>query len=148
MSTNRTIHLKGTRVQEEAIASGIFSPGHLIKLDSSSKVLKHATEGGYAELLFGIEHSLDGKTIDDAYAVNDLSFYVVGKGSNTVFAYLKAGYNYAVGTQLISAGDGTLKPVANAATGVTVKQIIGVVTDALNLSATGAVSARTAVRLL
>lgn len=149
-STPRTILLKACcGVQDEALASGIFSPGHLIAKDSNGKVLKHATEGGFAMPRIATEAVLNqGKTIDDAYAVGDLAFYrEVARGEH-VQAFLKAGANYAQGDLLMSAGDGTLKKVSSPSSGVTVKQALFEVVTALNLSASGAVSTRTSVRAL
>lgn len=142
-----TIHLKGDFQHEEGIASAAFTPGNLVALLSTGKYAKHATEGGYAELIFAAEDALQGKAKDDAYAANDIAMLAVEEPTNQVYAFIKAGQNVAIGDQLISAGDGTLKRAAGAATGVTVKQIIAVAMEALDLTATGAVATRLAVRL-
>lgn len=146
----KTIVLKGQFGQhEEGLASGIFSPGHLLKIDSDGKYLKHATEGGYAERAFAKEATLNqGKTVADAYAVGDVAFVYLALPGDVVQAVLKAGVSYAVGDQLISAGDGTLKKLSAAGSGVTVKQPIAVVETALNLSASGAVATLSPVRVL
>lgn len=143
----KRIVLIGCGRQEEALAVGIFSPGHLLKLDSAGKVLKHATEGGYSERAFAVEDALRGKTTADAYAVADLATYHLAAPGDEVQAILKAGVAYAIGDDLISAGDGTLKKLSAAATGVTVKQVIAVVKEAKDLSASGAVAALGVVRV-
>jgi hypothetical protein len=145
---NRTILLKGEINHEEAIASGVLSPGHLIMLDSAGKVLKHATQGGYAERLFATENALAGKSIDDAYAIGDVVPYNVSEPGDIVNALLAPAVAYAIGDQLISAGNGTLKKASLVSTGVTVKQIIGVVTQAIDLTAGGAVATCSPVRLV
>lgn len=133
--------------QDEALAVAILSPGHLIKRDNAGKVLKHATEGGYAAKSFVEEDALQGKTISDAYAVGDVVTHRYFQEGDVVNALLKPGVNYAKADQLISAGDGTLKKLSAASSGVTVRQVIGEVRDALDLSASGAVAARTGVIL-
>lgn len=135
----------------DEVASGIFSPGHLIKRDSAGKYLKHATEGGFAELIFATEAVLNqGKSIDDAYAIGDVVFYHVGLPGEVIFAYLKGGVNYAVGDTLMSDGAGCLKKTGSpSTTTVTAKECIAVVETALNLSASAAVpAARSAVRIV
>lgn len=146
MAANRIV-LIGCGRQEEAVAVGILSPGHLIKLDSAGKVLKHATEGGYSERAFAVEDALQGKTKSDAYAVGDVVTYHLAAPGDEVQAVLKAGVSYAIGDDLISAGDGTLKKLSAAASGVTVKQVVAVVKEALNLSASGAVATLGVVRV-
>lgn len=131
--------------QIEPIAVGIFSPGHLLKLDNAGKSLKHATEGGFTLCLFAEEDALQGKTVADAYAVGDVTTARFYQRGDVVNALLKAGVSYAKGDQLISAGDGTLKKASAVTSGVTVKQIVGEIRDALDLSASGAVAAKTAV---
>ena len=156
-TTPRTIALtQFGGIQDEAIASGIFSPGHFLKMDNASKVLKHSTEGGDDITRIATEPVLAGAgstgfigggSIDTAYAVGDNAYYRIPQTGEKVLAYLKPGANYAVGDQLIHAGDGTLKKASAVTSGVTVKKIVGVVEVALNLSASGAVSARTTVRV-
>jgi hypothetical protein len=58
-------------VGEEAIASGVFSPGHVIKKDANGQVLKHATANGGGQLWVAQEDRLQGRTINTAYAVGD-----------------------------------------------------------------------------
>jgi hypothetical protein len=127
--------------QDEALAAAALSPGHLIAHDSTGKVAKHATEGGFVVCAFAEEDALQGKTVADAYASGDF------QRGDIVNALLKAGVSYAKGDKLISAGDGTLKKQSAATTTTVVKQIVGEIRDALDLSASGAVAAKSAVRL-
>lgn len=142
------IQLKGVGRQEEAAAAAALTPGHLIELIAAGTVQKHSTEGGYAERAFALEDALQGKGIDDAYAAADPVSYLLAAPGDVVFAYIKAGENVAKGAKLISAGDGTLIALASAGSGVTVEQVVAVVEDAIDLSASGAVATRTAVRVL
>ncbi len=109
MSVN-TIVLRGKLAQyhEERRASGILSPGHLLKIDSDGKVLKHATVGGRSTY-FAKEDPLAGKTVDGAFAVGDLVPYHVAQPGDRIQARLPAGAAAVViGNTLISNGDGCL----------------------------------------
>lgn len=147
MSANQ-IQLKGGFWRDELRAAAALTPGHLIERTAADKVQVHATEGGFAERAFAVEDALQGKTIDDAYALDDLVSYNLVKPGSEVQAWLKAGENVAIGAKLVSAGDGTLIAEGSVASGVTVKQVIGIATEALDLSASGAVDTRIDIRVL
>ena len=149
MASNQVV-LVGQGRHEEDRASAAITPGDLIELHTSTgrKVKVHSTEGGYAELLFAKEDALQGNEIDDDYAADDLVSYHVCQRGDVMNAFLQAGQNVAIGDKLISAGDGTLQANGTEATGVTVRQIIGVAEEALDLTATGAVDTRLPVRVL
>jgi hypothetical protein len=93
---NRIV-LKGEGRYDEAPASAALSPGHLIERLSTGKVRTHATED-----------SLIGKTIDDAYAADDIVRHVIASPGDVVYAILKAGQSVVIGDDLVSNGDGTL----------------------------------------
>lgn len=144
---SQTIKIKSDGPQDEALAAAALSPGHLIQHDSNGKVLKHNTEGGYSDVKFAEEDALQGKTVADAYAAGDVVTFRNYRRGDIVNALLKAGVSYSKGDKLISAGDGTLKKQSAATTTSVVKQVIAEVRDALDLSASGAVAAKTAVRV-
>ncbi len=48
MSTENRIHLIGTFRREEALASVLVKPGHLIEEDDDGEFRPHSTEGGAA----------------------------------------------------------------------------------------------------
>jgi hypothetical protein len=104
---NRIV-LKGEGRYDEAPASAALSPGHLIERISTGKVRKHATAGGVSLRMFAIEDSLIGKTIDDAYAADDIVRHVIASPGDVVYAILKAGQSVVIGDDLVSNGDGTL----------------------------------------
>lgn len=126
MSANRIVLLGDFR-QEEGLASGTVKPGHLVELTTATaQTFKaHATEGGFAERAFAIEDALQGKTISDSYSTTTLVQVALVVPGAVVQAYLKSGKSCSVGTELISAGDGTLIPYADAASETTVEQIVG-----------------------
>lgn len=148
MASN-TIRLKGCNHYDEAPANAALSPGHLIERLATGKVQKHATEGGRAERSFAIEDALQGRTKDDAYAADDLVGFIVANGGDDVNALIKAGSTLEAGvTRLISAGDGTLIPVADASTTSVVDDIIAVANESLDLTGTGDVDTHASVRII
>ena len=104
-----TIKIKGDGVTEEATASAIFSPGHLVALDSSGEVAKHAIAADLAERLFATEDALQGSTVDTAYAATDLASLWLPFPGSTVRARLPAAAAAVVkGDFLASDGGGCL----------------------------------------
>lgn len=111
-NANRTIVLKGSErgAYEEYLADAALTPGHLLTLNSTNEVLKHATAGGICLKWFACEDSLQGKTIDDAYAAGDIVRVwkcVPGDWINALLAASAAAI--VVGDYLCPAADGTLK---------------------------------------
>jgi len=136
-----TIKLKGDGRYEEANASGVITPGQFIKVDADKKVLRHATVGGGGERLFAIEDPFQGRTIDDNYAVDDLVRYEAAVPGQEILAILDAGENVVAGAALQSAGNGNLE--ARTST----NEIVAYAMEPLNLSGSGAVATRIAVRV-
>lgn len=117
MATNaNTIILKGKGRYEEGPAAAALTPGHLLMETSAGKVQKHNSAGGRAERAFALEDALQGKTINDAFAINDPVPYVLAQPGDEVFAFIKATTVVARGAALVSAGDGTLYTLAAAIT--------------------------------
>ena len=145
---SNTIRLKGCGRYEEARANAALSPGHLIEVLSTGKVRKHATEGGLAERAFAIEDALQGNTVADAYAADDLVGYVLAAPGDEINAVIKAGENIAIGDKLVSAGDGTLIKSTSVSTSVTDPVVVAVAMEAVDLTDTGDVDTLGAVRVL
>lgn len=142
------IHLKGSGRYEEAVVAAAFYPGHLVKINSSGQILKHSTEGGFAERAFAIEDALQGNTVDTVSVANNTHPYVLAAPGDEINAFIKAGENIAVGDLLISAGDGTLIENGSEGSGTTVRQILAVAVEANDLTGSGAVATKSAVRIL
>jgi hypothetical protein len=136
------IHLLGDGRHEEAVAGAIIKPGHLIKLDTDGEVILHATGGGYAEKAFALEDALQGRTINDAYAVGELVGFVMCNSGDVVYAWLSVGENVAVGSYLVSNGDGSLQVLAGT------EVAIAVALEAKNLSDSESADERIRVRIL
>lgn len=147
-TTRKTIVLKGDPRYEEDIVAAAFNPGHLLEKDSAGKIQKHSTEGGVAERAFAVEDALQGNTVDTAAVAGNTHPYVVAKPGDVVYAYIQAGQNVAIGNKLISAGDGTLIVDGQESSGTTVKDRIAEAVEANDLTGSGAVDTRSAVRIL
>lgn len=144
----RRIHAKGSFQQDEALAAGTITPGMLLEMDSDAKVVVHNTEGAIAERIFAVEDALQGNTVTDDYSSDDLVTYIMPSKGSSVNAELEAGASYDEGDILISAGNGKLMLASDVASGVTIYDNIAVVTEALDLSASGAVDTLSEVRIL
>lgn len=148
MSTENQVHLVGDFRREELNAAATITPGNLIEETSAGKLQKHSTEGGFAALLFAEVDALQGNGLDTDYAADVLVSANVELPGNEVQAFLKAGENVSRGDKLISAGDGTLIADGSEISTTTVKQIIGIAREALDLSGSGAVNTLMRVMLL
>lgn len=147
MAGENQIQLTGGFRAEEDRAAAALSPGHLLEFTSAGKVQKHSSEGDHAERAVAVEDALQGNTLTTAYALDDLVFYHLVDPGDEAQVFLQATENVAKGVKLISAGDGTLKDLANAATGAGT-EVIAIARAALNLSATGAVDTLLQVRFV
>lgn len=145
---NNTIILIGSGRHVEHVAAAALTPGNLVELTSADKVQKHSTEGGIAEKLFAVEDALQGRTIDDDYAADDPVMLFAARPGDELYVQIKAGENIAIGDKLISAGDGTLIEEGSEGSGVTVREVVAVAREAVDLSGSGAVATRIAVRIV
>lgn len=133
---------------EEAYAAGVVKPGHLIMLNSAGKVVVHGTSGGVHERMYALGDHLRAKTIDDAYAINDLVFYMLALPGDVILGILKAGQNVAKAARLMSAGDGTQTALTAPALATDVRDSTGVALEALDLSGGGAVDSFLRMRIV
>lgn len=136
------------RKEQEFTANAALNPGHLLEVLSSGKVQKHATAGGVGEKMFAQEDALQGKTKEDAYTAEDKVFVVIPLQGDEINALIQAGQNLTIGTKLVSAGDGTLIDVAEAATSVTDLNALAICIEVIDLTSTGSVATHAAVRIL
>lgn len=109
----RVIKLLGEPIQnEDNAAAEAITPGHLVTLNGSGQVIKHATAGGNTERAFALEREEMGKTIDTAYAIGDTVKVGTFHPGTRVNALIASGQNIAKGGKLESAGNGTLRALA------------------------------------
>ncbi len=151
MAASRTILLKGDGQRFEAqAAAGTIIPGHLLQLNSTSKVAIHANAAKNAPPYFALENDLIGNTIDDAYAADDIVQYIAAYRGAEIYAWVPASAAaIVVGDYLESNGDGTLKKQAtDAATDDTQRvSTVAQAVEAVDNSAGGA-AVRIRVRIV
>lgn len=113
-----TIFLGGDRTQiGDLAASEAITPGMLVERFNNSGVIRwrKATTDIAGPPALATEQSMVNKTVDDAYAANDLmEVSILHKGASG-WAYIASGQNIAAGDLLGSAGGGTLKAGATVA---------------------------------
>lgn len=136
------IQLKGEGVQEEGRAASAITPGQLISLDSDGELIPHAVAGGAASPSFALEDALQGRTIEDNYAIGELVTYGIGRPGDVYLGWGAAGEDIANGDKLSSNGDGTFKVAGS--TDVRLAEAL----EDLDLTETGAENGRLRVRLL
>jgi hypothetical protein len=145
------IHSKGNWVHEESPAgeAGIY-PGMLIELNTAGAVIKHATEGGHGEAAVAMEDALQGGIVDTVYTNGEIVSYGLPCKGGEFNVLLKAGETAVIGSKLISGGDGTWKVDTNVSSGVTIsgQGRLAVATEALDLSASGAVNTLVSARII
>jgi len=108
----RTILLRdsrnGSAQFDERKAAGVITPGMLCQLDSADKLEFNPTAADAdAELLFATEQDLEGKTITDNYALDDIARYVAVKSGDQIYAIANAAI--ALNAKVESAGNGKLR---------------------------------------
>ena len=144
------IQLIGGFRREEALASGGITPGHLLEITSATAptVKVHATEGGYAERAFAVEDALQGQIVSHAYLTTERVSYNIVEPGAVVNAMIQAGQTITIGERLISGADGTLIAEDAKASSTTIKQIIAVAVEALDLSDSDLSATLCAVRVI
>lgn len=143
-----TIILAGNIAQEEREAAAALSPGHVLEKTSANKYQKHTTEGGFAAPLVALEDALQGKTVADAYSAADRVTAGYFKPGDMGQLILKAGETAVIGSNLVSGGDGTVVVDTNVSSGTTVKKVLAIAEEALDLSASGSSDTLLAVRFI
>ncbi len=133
-----TIKLKKyTDIQNEYAAGGAITPGMFVVLGSAGTV----TAGIPTVPMIALEDEYQGKTIDDAFASgNPVPCWVTTRGEEA-YGILAAGEDVAKGDKLEVDATGKLVALAS---GVAV----AIALDTLDLSASGAVDGRIAVRIM
>lgn len=132
---SNTIKLKNyLNIFEEYAAAAAITPGHLIELTSANKVQVHSDLDGFVLPMFAIEDDLQGKGIDDDYALNDRVQVWIPQRGDFVNAILFDGESVVIGDKVVSNGDGTLKKLDAVTSFGNDGTIIGVVVEATDMS--------------
>lgn len=110
-----TVVAAGEYTQDEAEADAAITPGHLVE-ETATGVAAHATAAEVgAPVLFAREHQETGMGIDDDIPAGSNAKYIRPTPGSRVRARLAAANTYTGGdTELVSAGDGTLRPLDTA----------------------------------
>jgi hypothetical protein len=115
---------------EDRKAGEALIPGQLLTVGSGN-FIKHATAGGAVLLVVAAERDEMGKSVDDAYAVNDtVKAAAIPKGGRFL-GWLASGQNVADGALLESNGAGQFRAVT---TGVVLARAV----EAVNATAAAA----------
>jgi len=139
MAQNSVLVKNYSNVFEELAAAGAITPGMLVELTSAGAVVAHNSAGENALIMFARENEYEGKGINDAYASGDkCHVWIPGRGDQ-VYAILADGENVAIGDFLESNGEGYLRkfvadPVSSAGGDIQPQSLIGVATEAVDLS--------------
>jgi hypothetical protein len=135
--TPRAILLKGKErsVMKELIANGAITPGMLLSLNSSGKLIPHGVPVQSAMSWWADMYDLTGKGIDDNYAANDwVQSWLVPPGSEINALIPAAASPIVIGDLLVSNGNGMLKKIVTAASDF----VVGVALQAVDNSGGGA----------
>ena len=130
----------GRKAEAPAGVAGI-EPGMLVEINADKALVPHATAGGDAEVIFVLEDGKIGRTVEDAYTIDDgFIEHVKCQAGDEVMGILIPAVSYDDGDKLTSNGDGYLKK----ATGSDV--VVATVADPLDLTDGGAVATLHAIR--
>ena len=147
----KTITLKGDGVRDEALASGVITPGMLVKLTNAADdtVVAHNAAGENAEKLFAVEDDLQGKEIGDDYANGTLVQYNDWNAGDQVLGIVNDGANVAKGDFVESAGNGKLRTHSGDSAGAVEfpEAIVGVAMEAVDMSDSSAADPTGRIRI-
>lgn len=111
----RRVVLHGDPDYTERQAAGVIKPGSLVAIDADGKVAVNANADAQSpNLLFACEDVIQGNTINDDYAVDQIARCAVFGSGDEVLA-IAVDDSIEVGNKVASNGDGTLKLQADPA---------------------------------
>ena len=125
----KVIHRKGPIQVEDGIINAALRPGTFVKRDSNSKWIACAATDDNADIFVLDKFQMQGKTIDEAYAVgNPCRAYRCLAGA--VMQVRAEAHNYTVNTPVTVNASGQITATVSG------KEILGYVETANNVSAT------------
>lgn len=152
----KTIKIKDySKINEEYIASAAITPGHLVELDTATKVKVHASAGETVLPMIALEDELQGKSITDAYSANTpVQVWIPNRG-DIAYMLVKDGENISVGDFLESGANGTVQKYTaqvetSGADTFFPNNVVGVALEAVDMSGSSAEdpSGRIQVRII
>lgn len=130
-----------TKVQEEITATAVaITPGMLLELTSAGLVQAHSSASGNVLPMFAFEDDLQGKSIDDAYAVSVKVQVLIPRTGDQLQGILADGQSVAKGDFLESNGAGLLQKheAGSAAVVEAANPIVGVALETIDISGSSA----------
>ncbi len=112
MAVNRTIVLQGNSYghHDEGVLDTVATPGMHIQVASDGKYdLSPATAAELVKSAIKIvkEDALQGKTVDDAYAIGDRVFFYTPLPGDMIHCRIKTGIDLVIGDKVTPEGGGT-----------------------------------------
>jgi len=105
--TANTIALKCNGPHDEGVCGVAISPGEAVELQADEKYDPMVSAQAAAlkrNLQIAKEDGLQGKTVDDAYALDDILFFVSPKSGDHINALVKSGEDIDIGDKLVVEG--------------------------------------------
>jgi hypothetical protein len=110
-----TIRSKGQYSQDEAYTTEAITPGMIVQIDAAElvglndepQIKKCAETDVYVDRAFAVEDGLQGKTVDDDYAIDSLVTFIIPFRGSQVNARVAVN-TYAAGDKLVQDGVGQL----------------------------------------
>lgn len=135
MAKNTIVGKAYLNIRGQKVAAAGITPGHLIERTSADKVQVHGTAAGVAQKLFALEDYFQGNAITDAYVADDEVMTWAPVPGERVYAIFDptSGGTIAIGDFLESAGDGTLRVVAEESGGGIGASVVAVAVEATTI---------------
>ena len=122
VTTNSIIVKEHNPVRLEVKASEILSPGHLLERTSTADDVKKNDATGLAGgVMVALENELEGQSISDAYANNDIVQAAVLHSGDRFVGRLANGQNASIGDKLTGAANGEVTAFLPDSSGITLE---------------------------
>ena len=118
----------------EKTANAEITPGHLVEyMSTAGRIRVHSTADGPAAKMWALENELLGESIDTVYDALDPVQVWRSIPGEEIYALLANGQSVAIGAELASNGDGTLKARGDSA-GDEPNSIVAIALEAIDMS--------------
>ncbi len=140
MAKNKIVIKSYNNNRDQIVATAVaITPGALLERVSAGTVQAHSTAGGViSSKIFAMEDSWQGKKISDNYAVSVPIFCALPQSGDRIYGIFDStsGASLAIGDELESAGDGTVRKYTGQASGGAVEATGAIIGTALVAQAT------------
>ncbi len=142
MAKNTIIVKSYNNNRDQVVATAVaITPGMLLERTSGGLVQAHSAAGGViASKIFAMEDAFQGKKITDNYAVSVPIFCILPTSGDRVYAIFDdtSGGTLAIGDELESAGDGSVRGYTAQASGGAAEATGAIIGTALESAVAGA----------